>query len=461
MSELVPIVLIAFPFVAVVLRLVLPPGNAVLASTIAGWLFLPVATVELPGFPNYGKPAAVGLGLLMILTFFDSGRVLMLRPRLTDLFVGVWCVVPLATALANDLGLKSAVAPCMDHFMALGVPYLAGRAYFADAAGVRAVALAVVIAGAIYVPLCLIEIRLSPQLHRWVYGYHYHEFSQTRRFGGWRPTVFVEHGLIVALVLGFATLIATWLWITRSARAVWGVSTPMVALALLVTFVLCKSTGAVVLYVMGVGALLAARVTGFRWCAVALALIAPSYAAVRLSGSTGGDSIVAVASLVDEGRAASLEFRFDAERLLLERAMRRPLLGWDGYGRNRDTDQGYSLAVPDGMWVIALGMYGMVGLCALFGTYVISSLRGLTWAPVRCWNEPAGAAAAGLGAMLALYAIDSVLNAPSSPLFHLAIGSLAGLSRLPRGPSAPQRAGAAPAPARRVVRGPGGPGGAP
>jgi hypothetical protein len=456
MQEIVPIVLIAFPFVAVFLRLVLPPGHTVLASTIAGWLFLPVATIDLPGFPNYGKPAAVGVGLLMILAFFDSARVLMLRPRLTDLFVGVWCVVPVLTAIDNDLGLKTAVAPCMDHFMALGVPYLAGRAYFADAAGVRAVALAIVIAGAIYVPLCLIEIRLSPQLHRWVYGYHYHEFAQTRRFGGWRPTVFVEHGLIVALVLGFATLIATWLWITRSARAVWGVPTPMVALTLLVTFVLCKSMGAVLLYVMGIGALLAARVTGLRWCAVALALIAPCYMVVRLSGSTGGDSIVAAAALVDEGRAASLEFRFDAERLLLAHALQRPILGWDGYGRHRLNAQGHDLAVPDGMWILAIGFYGGVGLCALFGSYLIPSLRGLTYAPVRRWNEPASAAAVGLGAMLALYAIDSVVNAPASPLFHLAIGSLAGLPRLARRQTAPVRAGAAPV--RPLPRGTGGTG---
>ena len=34
-------------------------------------------------------------------------------------------------------------------------------------------------------PLCVIELRFSPQLHNWVYGYHQHDFVQTIRDGGY------------------------------------------------------------------------------------------------------------------------------------------------------------------------------------------------------------------------------------------------------------------------------------
>lgn len=454
MQALVPIVLIAFPLVVVLLRVVLPPGRAALASTVLAWLFLPVATIDIPGMPNYGKPTALAIGLLAVLAFFDCGRVLALRPRLADWFVAAWCIGPMFTTLDNGLGFKNGVAPCVDHFVALGVPYLAGRAYFRDAAGVRAVAMAIIIAGLIYVPLCLIEVRLSPQLHRWVYGYHHHEFVQTRRWGGWRPTVFVEHGLIVGLIMGFASLMATWLWRSRAVRAVWGVPASVATGALLVTFVLCKSLGAMVLYVMGVGALLTARATRWRWVVVALALIAPGYIAVRLSGEWGGDSAVAAAAMISAERAGSLKFRFDAEKLLIERALGRPLLGWDGYGRHRVVDaEGRDLAVTDGMWILALGMYGAVGLAGLFGSYLIAAVRGMTHAPVSRWNEPGAASAAGLGVMLALFAVDSLLNAASSPLFNLVIGCLAGLPRIPgrspvppvpRHPSAPPAGRTAP-----------------
>ena len=34
------------------------------------------------------------------------------------------------------------------------------------------------IGGLIYIPFCLFEIKMSPQLHKWVYGYHQHAFDQ-------------------------------------------------------------------------------------------------------------------------------------------------------------------------------------------------------------------------------------------------------------------------------------------
>ena len=58
-----------------------------------------------------------------------------------------------------------------------------------------------VLGGLIYVPLCLFEVRMSPQLHNMVYGFAQHSFGQTVRGGGWRPMVFMQHGLAVGLFM--------------------------------------------------------------------------------------------------------------------------------------------------------------------------------------------------------------------------------------------------------------------
>ena len=92
-----------------------------------------------------------------------------------------------------------------------GIPYFLGRIYFNDLQGLRELSVAIFIGGLIYVPFCLYEIRFSPQLHRLLYGYHQHDFSQTFRFGGYRPMVFMQHGLMVGMWMGMATLAGIWL----------------------------------------------------------------------------------------------------------------------------------------------------------------------------------------------------------------------------------------------------------
>src|SRR5262249_43950125 len=60
---------------------------------------------------------------------------------------------------------------------------------------------ALVIAGLIYCTPLLFEVRFSPQLHYWIYGYYPTEFAQTMREGGFRPMVFMGHGLLAAFFI--------------------------------------------------------------------------------------------------------------------------------------------------------------------------------------------------------------------------------------------------------------------
>ena len=117
------------------------------------------------------------------------------------------------------------------------LPYLIGRIYFSDAAGLRELAVGIFIGGLVYIPFCLYEIRLSPQLHRIVYGYHAHSFAQTYRFGGWRPTVFMDHGLMVGLWMAMSCLAGIWLYVSGTLRSIRGISLPWFLVPLVVTLV--------------------------------------------------------------------------------------------------------------------------------------------------------------------------------------------------------------------------------
>jgi hypothetical protein len=91
-----------------------------------------------------------------------------------------------------------------------------GRIYLSSLLGMYELAVAVFLGGPDYMPLCLLEVRLSPQLHTWIFGYHQHSFGQSLRFGGFRPVVFMDHGLMVGLWMTMATLAGFWLWRSRS-----------------------------------------------------------------------------------------------------------------------------------------------------------------------------------------------------------------------------------------------------
>ena len=135
-------------------------------------------------------------------------------------------------------------------------------------------------AALVYVPLCLWEIRMSPQLHRQLYGFHtFENFGFAVRWGGYRPTVFMQFGLMVGTFMGTGALVAYWLWRTRSGRKLLGLSMGQVAVVLAVTTVLVKSTGSIILLAVGIGLLEATRALRTPVFVLVVALLAVSFLA--------------------------------------------------------------------------------------------------------------------------------------------------------------------------------------
>ena len=216
----------------------------------------------------------------------------------------------------------------------------------------------------------LLEVRLSPQLHRWIYGFFPHSFAQMMREGGFRPVVFMGHGLLVAIFTALCALAAAVHY--RLKKPMFGA--PPIALLgfILLLLVICKSMGALMLGLIGVAALMFLNLRLINFGTAAVLVLVISYPVLSFADLFPHDWLVEQAAKANEERADSLSFRFNNEEALLGRALEKPWFGWGGYGRAR-----YDDSTTDGYWIITVGNRGLVGFFALFGTAAIASISAL------------------------------------------------------------------------------------
>lgn len=411
---------------------VFPARRAVVISFITAWLFLPEAQFVLGGLPNYTKMSATSFGILIATIIFDVKRFNSFRLSLLDIPMILWCISPFVASLSNGLGAYDGASATLNQVVTWGIPYFLGRIYLNDFLGLRQLGVGMFVGGLIYVPLCLFEIRMSPQLHRILYGGHAHmDFSQTIRYDGFRPAVFLVHGLAVGAWMMAASLIGLWLWRTKSLNSVRNVPMYVLVPILLVTFVLAKSTGAYFLLVMGVGLLYVG--VYFRTAIPVYALAVGIGVYLFINTSTENyftDQLIDFASRIfPEDRIASLEFRFNNEEILTDKARERFWLGWGGWGRALIFDEsGRQLTIPDSLWIIAFGNNGVFGLASLFSALLLPPVAlFLTKCRPQMWQRKEVAPAAAVAIALMMYVTDCLLNAMINPIYVLACGGIAGV----------------------------------
>ena len=310
-----------------------------------------------------------------------------------------------------------------------------GRIYFNNLAGLRLLAIGFFVGGLIYIPFCLYEIRFSPQLHGIIYGYFPHSFAQTIRYGGYRPQVFMKHGLEVGMWMMAATLIGIWLWKTGIITQISGIPISWLVSALLITFVLVKSTGAYFLLLLGFVILFVSW--QFRTAILIFFLIVSmgfylaqnalteAYITDQIAASLGG--------VIPQERIQSLEFRFNNEELLADKAREKIVFGWGGWGRNKVygynwDDELVDISVTDSLWIIAFGEKGLIGLSSLFLSFFLPVIGFVKRYPTAYWLNRKVAPAAVLAVIIVLYTLDCLFNAMINPNFILACGGIAGLA---------------------------------
>lgn len=451
MTPLAVAMLLGYPVVAVVLFGLMPCARALAVTFVAGWMFLPQSGFLFAGLPNYDKGMAIALGALAGTLVGGADRLLTLRPSWLDVPMLAWCLVPLASSLSNGLGLYDGISGIAYRACAWALPYLLGRAHFRTAEDLRELAVVFAAGGLVYVPLCLFEVRMSPVLNTWIYGFRTNHMVHNRRYGGFRPTVFMHSGLMVGLWMSCCTLAAIWLHRAGKLRSILGVPTILAIPAMLVTTVLVKAIGAIVLLVAGFGALWAAQRTRKPWPHVTIAVLIVGYVVIRAGGYWQGWPIVQAAEAFDRQRAASLQYRLDNEDLLAEHALDRPVFGWGGWGRNRvKNEKGRDISTTDGYWIIVLGQNGTVGLAAFLGVLLVPPVACVrAWGPRNWTGSPGHAAPAVLSTVPLLFAVDCLPNAMFNPVYVLILGGIGTFALTARRAAAAQ---ARPQDAARLVQ---------
>lgn len=420
--------------VALGLFLVLKPRHAVMVGYILAMLFLPIYKYEIPKFMDYTKFTAASMGLLIGALLFDWRTITNFRPHWVDIPIAIWCVVPFMSSMANDTGINDqygfydGMSGSLYQTFLWGIPYFLGRVYLTDHKALKEMAIALVITALVYAPLCWFEVRMSPQLHNWVYGFAQHTFSQTRRGGGWRPMVFQEHGIALGLLMSMCALSAVWLWRARTIRKIGPVPISLIAIFLVVTAVIVKSAFAVVLFAVGIVLYYSIKIIRHPVPLLVLVFLVPIYEYTRATGEFTGDALVEVSTdLFGPDRAQSLQFRLDNENRIIDYvADKKPLLGWGTWGEYRVGKN----TIPDGLWVITFGKFGIVGLVSMTLMLLTGPTVMLLGLPKKYLCVPDAAPALLLCAILILFTYDCLMNAFPNTIYGLASGGVASVGRL-------------------------------
>ncbi|MTE01511.1 hypothetical protein GIY56_14575 [Paracoccus sp. YIM 132242] len=449
------LMLLSWPVVSAVLFRRLEARLAFIWSILGAYMLLsPLTSIAMPVIPDLGKDS-LSTGAAALLALGAGFRVFALpRDPVLRAMILVFVLWPWATMLGNPeplvagTSLRPGLTPYDTFSTMIGqafmlLPFLAARNVLCSPGSERLMLRALLVGGLAYSLPMLVEVRLSPQINVWIYGYFAHDFIQMMRYGGFRPMVFMSHGLWVALftfsALASAAALAREQGFTRR--------TVLAVLWLGLMLLLCKSM-APILYALAVLPLL--LLVPPRLMLSVAAVIAATvlvFPLLRLAGLIPVEQVTAAALAIDAERAASLIFRLRNEGILLDRAVEKLWTGWGGYGRNLlvNPASGAYETIADGRWIITLGVAGLPGYVAEFGLFTLPVIAAWRTPAVR--DEPL---LASLVLIHAVMLIDLIPNATLTPLTFLTAGLVLGRVehlRLAAAQGAPRRAGAGPGPA--------------
>jgi len=432
------LVLLLWPPWAMVAFYFFRPSVAVMLVLTAGSMFLPVGVaIDAPAIPPLDKESLPPVAALLASLVFARHRLRGSKPfRGIELLAVLSLLGAIVTTFTNreplvygptvipGLTLYDLLASGIKLLLRAWLPFYLGRTLFRTTRDLRDLMVGLATAGLVYSLFILIEIRLSPQFHAWFYGFYQHQFAQSIRYGGYRPMVFMRHGLNVALFMILTTVAATAL--ARLRLRVAGVPARLAAPYLGVILVMCKSISAIVYGLLALPLVALASVKRQRQVSVLLAAIIIGYPAMRLAGILPVDDIVEFFSnAVDEQRAGSLAFRLETEEAVLDRAAQKLVFGWGEYARGFiwSEETGKMTSIVDGLWVIEVTTWGLVGFVSLFGLLLYPVYQAWRLLPKISLREERTLLSA-LALLVAFYVFDLVPNSSIACDLTMVCGAL-------------------------------------
>lgn len=429
---------VLWPLIAIWLYRSKSVTEATLWTIFGGHMFLPVGTnVDLPMIPPLGKESIPVLAAFFGCRFIAGRRISFFDLRgwvfwLLLLFI----LGPFVTAELNGdavfVGGRRLLP--MEHYDALSavinqliiiMPFFLGRQLVRTEEDHALLFRILIVAGLFYSLLMLFEVRMSPQLHRWLYGYFPHSWIQQIRSDGFRPVVFMGHGLWVAFFSAVTVIAATVFWQLKIKA---GRFSPVsITYYLMVLLLLCKSVASII---YGYTAFLLIKATSFKTqlrIARVLVLLALFYPTMSIMNLFPHQTLMDWTESMSAERAESLGVRFENEDRLLKHARQRLFFGWGSWGRNRvySEETGDDITITDGRWIITFGTFGWVGFIAEFGLMALPVFRSVSvfkW--VKTQQEMAFLSAHAL--LIGFVMIDQLPNASLAPWLWLLVGALLG-----------------------------------
>ncbi|MFY0597541.1 MAG: hypothetical protein JXQ85_14010 [Cognatishimia sp.] len=459
------LVLALWPLVMFVFFKRLPVRRALIWSFLCGYLILPPYPTgfDFPLLPPLNKETLPNIAAAFLVIVVAKERIdFWPKSTVMRVLLATFVFSPIFTVFTNGepvlfaasglrgLYLMDIVALIFNQLiMVLG--FVLARQFLFKQEHLRELMMALFIAGIVYAFPMLLEVRLSPQLNVWIYGYFPHSFEQMVRGGGFRAAVFLAHGIWAAMFIFVALGAALILWRNEPKRGrQWYF---IGAIFLAVVLVLNKTLGPVVY-----GVVLGTILLFSNWriqarIAVVLAVLVIAYPMAKTVNFVPEDKILSIAEKASVDRANSLRFRFQNENILLDRALEKPLFGWGTWGRNHihDPVTGRILTVSDGRWIVTIGVFGLVGFLAEFGLLAVPIFLFAFYAfqsqnkdaqrwrgqnrveiPVkkssteRLTRFTPSALGGGIALLLAVNLVDQLPNATLTPVTWLLAGALLG-----------------------------------
>jgi hypothetical protein len=427
------------------------PARAAAHALVWGMMWLPEGAVfDLPALPPFSKYTFAAVGAL--LGTYWRGRSRVQAARLGRGYDIIWIAMmlgQLGTWLTNtdpltygtwktiDLPgftLWDGISASSRVFFQVGLPFLIGRMLIRTERDLRDLFEVLVAGGVIYSLPILYELRMSPMLHENIYGFASRtDWLQNLRGGGYRPTAFMGHGLVVGFFMFVCTTAAVTLH-KSGKRRMFGVSMGWVVAYLFVMLLLCKAAAPFIYGVVGYILIRYVSIKAQMRVLVVLACVVAFYPVARVFDLFPTKSLLSAAATLGPERVQSLEFRFDNEDILLIKGSERLIFGWGGFGRERvyDAETGKDIVIQDGHWISVFGQMGLLGFACFFALLLwplVQAARNIHKIKSRGARSMLG----GLGYITAICAVNMLPNMQFPNLqFYFAAGIAVLLKEIPK-----------------------------
>lgn len=426
-----------------------PVTKAVLLLAFGSTLFLPeLAYVKFPMIPPLNKRVFPYLVILFSILLLKPKELRRFRPFSVPLdalllvlvyggyMTGVTNADPITvggyvTRQLPGLNIKDGMFIGLVGLVDIGLPYLIGRSFVQTREELRTWFRVIIAFALVYVIPILWESRMSPNLHLGLYGYRAHpDFLQTIRWGGYRPEVFMIHGLATSLFMTLAMFhVIAWRRTGERIRMVGGrIQDSWMAPGLAAIIVWCRST-ATIMYVVFLGPI-AAKLSPKVLMRLSLVLVSITlvYPLLRLNDYVPVETILdLIKTYINPEKAQSIGFRFFNEGIMLEHARARSTWGWGTYGRNLVYSPWLNASIPDGYWIVQVSAQGVVGFA--------SSFLLLIWPVIKAWwlldkipDRADRYMVAGMTFALSIAIFDLIPNGLFSNYTYLMAGALYGVT---------------------------------